>query len=122
MKSTLSQIEPYVTRDGSTIRELMHPNVQGNVAQSLAEAEVPVGVETMLHRHLESEELYFITQGIGQMTLADDVFEVVVGDTICIRPGTAHRIQNTGNETLKILCCCSPAYSHDDTVLLEDQA
>ena len=31
-------IEPYVTKDGSEIRELMHPAVHGNEKQSLAEA------------------------------------------------------------------------------------
>lgn len=34
---------PYVTLDGSQIRELMHPYGHGSRAQSLAEARVPVG-------------------------------------------------------------------------------
>ncbi|WP_440951451.1 cupin domain-containing protein [Methanococcoides sp. FTZ1] len=114
-----SQVEPFITKDGSIIRELMHPNSGGNQRQSLAEAIVPVGCETLKHRHYEAEEIYHITAGSGLMTLGDDVFKVGVGDTILIDRGAGHKIKNTGNIELKFLCCCSPAYSHEDTELLE---
>jgi mannose-6-phosphate isomerase-like protein (cupin superfamily) len=52
------------------------------------------------------------------MRLGVEEFEVNSGDTVCIAPGTAHCIRNTGEEDLVILCCCSPAYSHEDTELL----
>ena len=52
------------------------------------------------------------------MTLGDINFAVHSGDTVCIAPGTAHCIANTGNVPLRILCACAPAYSHDDTELL----
>jgi mannose-6-phosphate isomerase-like protein (cupin superfamily) len=118
MRTHYRDLPPYTTRDGSTIRELMHPAVHGNRAQSLAEAEVPVGFETTLHRHRATEELYHITSGIGRMTLGSETFEVLPGDTVCIPPGMPHRIANTGVEPLRILCCCSPPYSHEDTDLL----
>jgi mannose-6-phosphate isomerase-like protein (cupin superfamily) len=112
------EIEPYVTKDGSVIRELMHPTVHGNSNQSLAEATVPAGGKTFLHMHGTSEEIYYITKGSGIITLGSEEFEVGKGDTICIAPGTPHRIQNAGREPLKILCCCAPAYSHEDTELM----
>jgi mannose-6-phosphate isomerase-like protein (cupin superfamily) len=112
-------IETYTTKDGSQIRELMHPTQHGNRNQSLAEAIVHPGQVTHLHRHSQSEELYHITQGRGRMTLGDEEFEVNVGDTVAIAPGTPHRIKNIGDDPLHILCSCSPAYSHDDTELLE---
>ena len=108
----------YETRDGSMIRELMHPDQHASRRQSLAEATIPPGTTTRLHKHLASEELYFISEGQGEMTLGDEVFTVHKGDTVCIAPGTAHCIKNTGSGTLRILCCCSPPYAHDDTVLL----
>ena len=52
------------------------------------------------------------------MTLGDEKFAVTVGDSIAIPPGTPHCIENTGNVALHILCCCAPAYSHNDTELL----
>lgn len=108
----------YVTKDGSQIRELMHPAEHGIQAQSLAEARVAPGQQTALHRHRFSEELYHVTAGIGLMTLGDDQFDIAPGDTIAIPPGTPHQVRNSGKTVLAILCCCSPAYSHDDTELL----
>jgi mannose-6-phosphate isomerase-like protein (cupin superfamily) len=112
-------VPAYRTKDGSEIRELMHPDVHGNRAQSLAEATVPAGRRTLLHRHHRSEELYHITAGRGRMTLGADCFAVQPGDTIFIAPGTAHCIEAIGDEPLRLLCCCAPAYSHGDTELLE---
>jgi mannose-6-phosphate isomerase-like protein (cupin superfamily) len=109
----------YETKDGSEIRELMHPGVHGNRAQSLAEARVMPGQETTLHRHRLSEELYHVTAGDGEMTLGAETFAIGVGDTIAIPPGTPHKVSNTGHDTLVILCCCSPPYAHADTELLD---
>lgn len=117
-RSAYDRIEPYVTKDGSVIRELMHPGVQGNRAQSLAEATVPPGATTLLHRHRETEEIYHFAAGTGVMILGDERFAVRAGDTVAIPPGTAHAVENTGPEAMKILCACSPAYAHDDTELL----
>ena len=117
MNQSYDSVIPYITKDGSEIRELMHPAVHGNQNQSLAEATVAPGATTQLHKHLETEELYHITRGQGLMTLGDTRFGVYPGDTICIKPGTLHCIENTGKEPLVLLCCCSPAYSHEDTIL-----
>ncbi len=119
MKTRYADIPSYVTRDGSAIRELMHPARQGNRLQSLAEATVEPGARTQLHRHAVTEELYHVCGGSGIMTLGDHRFEVGVGDTVLIAPGTPHRIEATGAEALRILCCCSPPYSHEDTELLD---
>ena len=115
----LSDAPSFVTKDGSEIRELMHPGSHASRHQSLAEATVHPGKRTVLHRHHATEELYHIAQGRGRMTLGEEAFEVRDGDTICIPPGTPHCIANIGNVPLKILCCCAPAYAHEDTELLE---
>ncbi len=119
MKTRYSDIPAYITKDGSEIRELLHPDHHGARHQSLAEATVYPGKLTQLHRHQRTEEIYHITAGQGRMTLGADVFDVSPGDSILIPPGTPHAIEATGGESLRILCCCSPAYSHDDTELLD---
>ena len=119
MRSSHPQVVPYVTKDGSEIRELMHPAVHGNRAQSLAEATVPPGTRTLLHRHAMTEEIYCFTEGRGRMTLGAESFEVQAGDTVAIAPGTAHCVENPGPQAMKILCACSPAYSHEDTEIVE---
>jgi mannose-6-phosphate isomerase-like protein (cupin superfamily) len=118
MKTRYGEVTAYVTKDGSVIRELMHPAAHGNRNQSLAEAVVEPAARTALHRHALTEEIYHITAGSGVMTLGEANFAVAAGDTVYITPGTPHCIENTGAEPLKILCACSPAYAHDDTELL----
>lgn len=119
-RSARVAVVPYITKDGSEIRELMHPAVHGNRAQSLAEATVAPGASTQLHRHHLTEELYHVTAGSGRMRVGADTFFIAPGDTICIPPGTPHHVVNSGNVPLVILCVCTPAYAHEDTELLEE--
>jgi len=118
MKTSYSEIEHFQTKDGSEIRELMHPTVHGNRNQSLAEAIVYPGQKTRLHRHRLTEEIYHVTQGNGTMTLEGEVFAVTAGDTVCIAAGSSHCIENSGAIPLKFICACSPPYSDGDTQLL----
>ncbi len=120
IQSLYRDVAPYITKDGSEIRELMHPNVQGNRAQSVAEASVPPGGKTALHLHRNTEEIYHFTAGSGTMRLGAAILNVAVGDTIAIPAGTVHCVTNTGNLSMKIICTCVPAYSHDDTILISE--
>ncbi len=118
MKTARCQLQSFITRDGSEIIELFHPGSNGNAMQSLAEARVACGCATRLHRHHQSEELYHILSGTGRMTLGREVLNVRRGDTVCILPGVAHCLENTGKDELVFLCCCAPPYTHQDTELL----
>lgn len=120
IKSVYKDIEPYITKDGSIIRELIHPSIHGNKRQSLAEATLPSGCTTKLHYHISSEEIYFVTAGHGLMRLEDREFDICKGDTLCIAAGSRHNLTNIGTQDLVILCSCCPPYSHDDTVLVAD--
>ena len=89
MKTSFKDISPFITKDGSTIRELMHPASHGNLNQSLAEAVVNPGQKTQTHKHIKSEEIYHITQGRGVMSLDGEGFDLETGDTVLIRPDGA---------------------------------
>jgi mannose-6-phosphate isomerase-like protein (cupin superfamily) len=117
--SKLEELEAFTTLDGSTIREIAGPAWTPARNQSLAEATVPVGGRTIAHYHRLAEELYFFTAGRGRMTLGDVERDVTAGDCVVIPPGEIHTLLNTGDEPLVLLCCCAPAYSHEDTVLIE---
>ncbi len=52
------------------------------------------------------------------MHLGDQTFDVFAGGTICIIPGNEHCNENISSVNQVLLCCCSPAYAHDDTVLV----
>jgi mannose-6-phosphate isomerase-like protein (cupin superfamily) len=117
--SNLTQVESFTTLDGSTIREVAGPAWTAARNQSLAEATVPPGAETFEHLHRTSEEIYFFTAGSGRMRLGEDERAVGEGDCVVIPPGTPHKLWAGEGEALVLLCACAPAYSHEDTVLLE---
>lgn len=114
----LERVRPFTTKDGSEIRELAGIPSGNAENQSLAEAMVPPGGETEEHHHRASEEIYHFTHGSGRMRLGEDESDVAAGDTVVIPPGTRHKLWNTGHEPLRLLCCCSPPYSHEDTYLI----
>src|SRR4051812_13832964 len=114
-----SEREPFVARDGSEIRELAGPPSSTAANQSLAEARVPPGSETTEHFHRATEEIYVFLAGEGRMRLGDEVEPVRAGEMVVIRPGTRHKLWNPGPDALVLLCCCSPPYSDEDTVLCE---
>ena len=117
IRSARRDAPAYETRDGSLIRELMHPDVHGNRRQSLAEATLRPGQTTRTHRHARTEEIYYILQGEALMTVDHEQLPVGRGDAVLIPPGSWHCITNSGDGELVFLCCCVPAYGHDDTQL-----
>lgn len=115
----LNDVPAFITKDGSEIRELLAHRNSGIRHQSLAEARVPVSGATAEHYHVKTEEIYYITSGEGRIRIDGEEREVRPGDAIAILPGQRHKLWNTGEEVLTLLCCCAPPYEHDDTVLVE---
>ena len=113
----LAELESFVTKDGSAIRELAGPAWTVARKQSLAEATVPPGGETDEHYHVRAEELYHFVSGAGRMRLGEEEQEVAAGDCVVIPPGVNHKLWNPGTEPLVLLCCCAPPYHHGDTVM-----
>ncbi|ADB48629.1 cupin domain-containing protein [Conexibacter woesei] len=116
-----AELEPYVTRDGSTIREWAGPGYSPARNQSLAEATLPPGRATTAHYHRAAEELYLFTAGRGRLRVGDAERDVQSGDCVVIPPGAVHKLWNTGDDDLVLVCACSPAYSHEDTFLAEGE-
>ncbi|MDH5518502.1 MAG: cupin domain-containing protein [Gammaproteobacteria bacterium] len=122
MKNAYKDCRPYRTKDNSEIRELLHPANNSSLKnQSLAEARVATGEKTRCHFHKQSEEIYFILKGKGRMFIDNTSFDVTAGDSILIAPSALHCIENSGSCTLVFLCCCAPAYQHDDTYFINDK-
>ena len=115
----LNQVPAFTTKDGSEIRELLAYRNSVIRNQSLAEARLQIGGATQEHYHPKCEEIYYITHGTGRMRIEGELREVKPGDAIAIPPGQKHKIWNTGDETLRLLCCCAPAYEDSDTIITE---
>ena len=101
----LDNTPAFTTKDGSEIRELLTHRNSVIRHQSLAEARLPVNGSTQEHYHTLTEEIYYITHGTGRIRVGDLDCEVRPGNAIAIPPGTRHKLWNTGNETLRLLCC-----------------
>ena len=100
---------PFTTKDGSTIREYLHTE-----HQSLAEASLAPGQATRRHYHGRSEEIYLLLEGGGTLVVDGERATVAAGDAILIPAGAWHQL-TAGDSGSRLLCCCVPAYSDDDT-------
>ncbi len=98
-----SEIRPLIDRTTSTIERC-----------SLAEEVLPPGASVGRHHHLETEEVYYILEGGGAMTVGAETRAVGPGDAVFIPRGHAHTLENTGQTPMTILLVCGPAYSYDD--------
>lgn len=114
-----AEIEPFVTLDGSEIREWAGPVSAPARNQSLAEATIPPGGATTEHYHRVTEELYLVSEGTGRLVLDGEERVIQAGDCALIPPGARHKLFNVGEGPLRIVCACSPAYSDEDTCLTE---
>jgi mannose-6-phosphate isomerase-like protein (cupin superfamily) len=117
----IDHVPAFITKDGSEIRELLAYRNSAIRNQSLAEARLPPGASTTAHHHVQTEEIYYILQGEGVARIGDQTRAVGPGDAIAIPPGVVHQVRNSGQGILKFLCCCAPAYEHEDTVLATGQ-
>ena len=108
--ASIEKVDFFVTKDGSTIRELHHTDVQ-----SLAEATLEPDEATQRHYHARTEEIYFVLKGSGRMEVDGETAMVRPGDAVLIPAGAWHQLENNGNSELRILCCCAPPYADSDT-------
>ena len=112
---SLESAEAFTTADGSTIRELLGLPTAPVRNQSLAEATLDPGQSTERHHHREAEEIYYVVEGAGELELDGERRQVGVGDAVLIPPGSRHQIRADDGGWLRFLCCCAPAYRHEDT-------
>ncbi len=114
-----SMCRPFLTEDGSEIREPLAHRNSSIRQQSLAEATLRAGQSTRAHFHPKAEEIYYILRGRGNMWMESGERVVGPGDAIAIPPGHPHMILQLGTEDLVFLCCCAPGYEPDDVVFTE---
>ena len=97
------------------VRELLGLPTSSARNQSLAESTLEPGRSTQRHYHRESEELYYLVEGTGEMEVDGERAPVGPGDAILIPPGAWHQISAKGDGPLRFLCCCAPPYRREDT-------
>jgi mannose-6-phosphate isomerase-like protein (cupin superfamily) len=100
-----SEIRPLIDRTTSAITDC-----------SLAEETLPPGCAVAPHQHRQLEEIYYILEGRGVMTVGDEQREVRAGDAVYIPRRSRHTLANTGAEAMKILLVCGPAFFYEDEI------
>src|SRR5256714_14861701 len=98
------------TRHGSEIRPLVDRTTSAITQCSLAEELLLPGQAVTPHRHHEIEEIYYVVEGRGMMTVGDERQEVVAGDGIFLAHGQRPTPGNTRNEPDKVLLAFGPAF------------
>lgn len=98
-----SEIRPLIDRTTSEIKKC-----------SLAEEILPVGASVGKHFHRQTEEIYYILEGEGEMTVGEEISSVKVGDAIFIPRENYHTLKNTGSIPMKILLVCGEAHDFYD--------
>lgn len=70
---------------------------------------VPVGSAIPVHRHDADEEIYFIFQGEGVLTLDGQETQVGAGDLTACRLGSSHGLANTSQQEIELIVVGIPA-------------
>ena len=102
------------TPHGSEIRPLIDRTTAPITQCSLAEETLPPGKTVAPHHHEVLEEIYYILSGSGMMTVGDESQAVGAGDAIYIPKNNVHSLTNTGDEEMKLLLVCGPAFYFED--------
>jgi mannose-6-phosphate isomerase-like protein (cupin superfamily) len=104
------------TGHGSEIRPLIDRTTSEITQCSLAEETLPPGCAVKPHRHRQIEEIYYIVSGRGLMTVGDETREVGPGDAVYIPRGNRHTLENSGEDPIKLILVCGPAFFYEDEI------
>lgn len=112
MKKAIFKEDPsktYFSGEGCFINELF--NEENQSGGSIAKAIVKPGMMTENHWLSDTDEWYYILEGIGEMYLnGQNIGELKRGEIVHIPQNTPQYIKNTGTQDLIFLCFCTPAF------------
>lgn len=80
----------------SIIEELMLPNTKEK-----------------LHFHKNTEQFFYILDGVATFSIENEVFVLKKQEGICIKPNKKHQIKNLTNRELRFLVISSPKVNND---------
>ena len=112
-------VNPLNSEHGEVVYELIGNAAGGSEQHSLAQIVIPPGKASLKHYHPVAEESYYILAGQGHMQLGDETVTLRAGDSVMIPPPVVHQISNNGIEDLVLLAVCVPAWTPDNTVVVD---
>ena len=85
--------ETYLLKDNTSLKNLV-----------VSSTTLHPGKSTRGHSHPGKEEVYMIMSGSGKMQLDDHEFDISGGEMVLIEDGVFHRVYNTGDIDLYMVC------------------
>lgn len=70
------------------------------------------GQEQRLHRHADSDKIYFALEGEVVATVGDESRTLQPGDAAWSQPGSEHGLRNESDQPAKVLVFMSPPPNH----------
>lgn len=99
----------YIRLEGITSCLLASPRTSSAEHLTTTLAVIQSGGEQRIHSH-RPEQVYFILEGNGLMTVGDEMQRVGPGDCVFIPSGQPHGLKNDGDETLRYFSAAASAY------------
>ena len=99
----------YTRLEGITSYLLASPRTSSAEHLTTTLAVIQSGGEQRIHSH-RPEQVYFILEGNGLMTVGDEMQRVGPGDCVFIPSGQPHGLKNDGDETLRYFSAAASAY------------
>jgi len=94
-----------------------------DVQLSIARARVEPGITTQLHALAGIDERYLVVKGRGRLEIAGlAAADIGPGDVALVPAGTAQRVTNVGSSDLVFYCLCTPPWTSEAYVGLEEDA
>ncbi len=103
-----NKLQEFYTDERCFITEIL--NNEENRDISMAKARVAPGQTTQRHSLKGIEEIYYVLQGQGIVTIDDQSEHLTQGDCVIIPKDIPQFIENTGDQFLEFLCICRPAF------------
>ena len=85
--------ETYLLKDNTSLKNLV-----------VSSTTLHPGKSTRGHSHPGKEEVYMIMSGTGRMQVDDKEFDISGGEIFLIEDGAFHRVHNTGDIDLYMVC------------------
>ena len=103
----------YVREEGITSYLLASPVTSQTTHLTTSQVEIEPGGEQRMHSHAP-EQVDYIVEGEGVMTIGDEKAHVVKGDCVFVPSGTPHGLENNARVLLKYFSAAAPSFDREE--------
>jgi len=105
---------PRYQRDNITSYLLVSEDTCDSRNLSITIVDMEPGGIQQVHSH-DPEQMYYIMEGSGRMTVDDEQRQVTAGECIFFCSRSRHGLENTGGTVLRYLSAASPSFKKEES-------